>query len=249
MFKKICQLLEIYLLQSLLNRTTPITRILFCMVLCLSLFINSVLTLAIISLLVLLISLSDPETISRHLYLLLLTFIFTLSLLFIETMYPDSLSSFLGWSGTEGKLSILKMMWKIVIVIFGAMVFIILVPQTHIVYALRKFKWPQLWISTIAAFRATEIGYFAFVMVRRTQISKQIRIWPPNCTIHFIDSFMTGFFGHIFHIVNEFELSIRSKGVESECYTPVDEIPAFGYGDLSLYAVMASLIFMAVKGT
>jgi len=248
MFSKVCDFLEIYLLRSLLEKTTPITRIFFCLLICMALFVNGVLTLAVISAVVLMFSLADPETLLRHLYLIVVTIVLTLILLIVETVFPQSLSSFMGWSGASGQISILKMAWKVLIVIFGAVVFVILVPQNHIVYALRRSKIPQLWVAVIAAFRATEIGYFALTTVRKTQISKHIKLWPPRTAAYFVDSFVTGVFGHLFHIVDEFELAIRSKGVESSLYTPADEIPRFGYCDLALLGAMVALVFAAVRG-
>jgi|GEM_PF-2815359 len=249
MIKKVRDFLELYLLHSFLNKTCPLSRIIFCLVLCTALFINGTLTLIFISILVLIISLTDPQMIIRHVYLFILTIILTGVLISIETVLPQSLSSFLGKAdNTVGIISILKMMWKIIIIIFGSIVFVVLVPQNHIVYALRNTKCPQLWISVIAAFRATEIGYFAMVMVRKTQISKKITLWSPFEILYYIDSFVTGLFGHLFHIVNEFELAIRSKGVESLDYMPAEKIPQFGYYDLGLFAITISLIFAAIKG-
>lgn len=247
MFRKVCDFLEIYLLRSLLNKTSPLTRIVFCLMLCMALFINGVLTLIVISVVVLILSLADPETLIRHLYLILITVMLTAILLIVETVFPQSLSSFMGWSGVSGRISILTMAWKVLIVIFGAVVFVILVPQNHIVYALRRFRRPQLWVAVIAAFRATEIGYFALTMVRKTQISKHITLRHP-CLAYLVDSFVTGMFGHLFHIVDEFELAIRSKGVESSLYTPAEAIPRFGYYDLALLAAMGTLVFAAVRG-
>ncbi len=246
MFKIVCDFLEIYLLRSLLNKTSPLTRIVFCLTLCMALFINSALTLTIMSVIVLILSLTDPETIRRHLFLILITVMMTVVLLIIETLFPQSLSTFMGWSGVNGEISILKIAWKMLIVIFSAVVFIILVPQNHIVYALRRFKTPQLWVAAIAAFRATEIGYSCLTIVRKTQISKHINLWPPRSAIFFVDSFVTGVFGHLFHIVNEFEIAIRSKGIESSLYTPAEEIPRFGYHDLALLVAMGTFIFAAL---
>ena len=248
MFSKVCDFLEMYVLRSLLNRTTPLTRMCFCLMLCMALFVNGLLTLLALSVIVVMVSLADPETLLRHLYLIILTLVLAASLLVVETLFPGSLSSFVGWEGTGGRVAVITMAWKVLVVVFGAVTFVILVPENHIVYALRKLRIPQLWVAVIAAFRATEIGYFAFAMVRKTQISKGISLWPPRSALYCMDSFVTGVFGHLFHIVDEFELAIRSKGVESSLYTPAEEIPRFGHCDLALLAAMAALVFAAIRG-
>ena len=229
-FKAMEKLLRKLILDSFLAQTMPLTRFIVSILLSLSIFINDYAALGIFTAVILLLVCTSVETVREN---------------WIVVAAPVAVGLVMGtwvvlFPGRAANMVVppLVLVWKFFNLCLAAAVYLILLPQRDLITLVRGLPIPQVWAATIAAFRAVEIGGWAFDTVVKTRRTKRVTLLRGP--IAWLDAFITGVCGHFFEFANGFAVSLRTRGVESQHYHPREGLRTFGAVDflaLALFGV------------
>ncbi len=224
------------ILSAVLSRTAPGTRLVVAVGICSALFASSALALVILSVITLVLVLLDPVHAERSWGILLFPPLIG-TLLFLGQYMAGN-----PW--VAAAISSALVAWKFTLIILAAVVFDVLVPRRHFRYLARTARDPRIWAATAAAVRAVPVGMWAWSAVRKAQKSRSIRL----LSVSGADSLVTGFCGHAIEFVYNFVDVLRARGVESEQFTPSEDIARFGAMDVVvLTCVGAMFAFVILK--
>jgi hypothetical protein len=235
LLKYLERLLRKYILDSFLAETIPETRFAVALMLSFCIFINNYIALGIFTALIFLLVLCSLETLRENWPIVTLPLGVGVIMGLWAWIFPNSIQ-YIG-------VSPILLIWKFFNLCLAAAVFLILLPQRDITLLVRKVRYPQVWAATIAGFRGAEIGAWAFATVIRTRRTKRISFYREP--IVWLDTFATGIVGHFLEFLNGFQISLRTRGVESEKFLPREGIKAKSAMDV-LVLVMCTLGLVAL---
>ena len=226
-FKAIEKLLRKLILDSFLSQTVPLTRFLVSVFLSLSIFINDYPALGVFTGLTLLLVCTSLETVRENWMIVVAPLLVGIVMGLWGLAFPGAAAGM--------AVSPVLLIWKFFNLCLAAAVFLILLPQRDMITLVRGMPLPQFWAATIGAFRGAEIGRWAFDTVVKTLRTKRVRIW--RAPIRWLDGFATGICGHFIEFVNGFQVSLRTRGVESLHYHPREGSRSFGVTDFLVLAI------------
>ncbi len=222
LLKLIERFLQKHILDSFLAQTVPATRFLISLMLSFCIFINDYVALGIFTGVILFLIMCSLETLKENWPVVLMPISAGIILGFGAWLRPEWME-YMGVSPT-------LLVWKLFNLCLSAAVFRILLPQKDIVILVRKVRYPQVWAATIAGFRGMEIGAWALKTVNRTLRTKRIRLLRHPVVL--LDAFATGVLGHFLEFLDGFEIALRTRGVESERFTPREGMKAVSSVDV-----------------
>lgn len=235
LYKLLRKLLRKWILESSLSHTAPLTRFIVALMMCGAIFFNNVLALGVLTTLMLVIVAASPDSLKRHWFIFLLPVVGG-GLLTLPYLIPAA-------DPLIGIAEVVFIVWKLFVLVLTAVVFNVLVPQRDFRYLSRTLPYPQVWAAVVAAVRSAEIGGWAVATVRRTIRSRSISVlqspwdWGDAC--------LTAFVGHVCEFVKGLLITLRSRGMESDSFTPRKKIPTFNGVDIVVLLAFA-LSFLAM---